>query len=179
MADRETRNLARDYAKDPSDRNAQKLARAAMRLVGFEGEPEPCPRCESNAPDSAQAYWADVRGIVEDLEDRARSGEIENEEELYEAAHETIDGAGRVIYTHQAKLALVHSDNAGAYADDFGGEEPNWSAMAFCAMRRDVAERMESFEDLATPYECPECPDRFSTEAEAEACCADDESEAA
>lgn len=74
-----------------------------------------------------------------------------------ERLHEDCDGAARVIYTHQAKLALCFSDNAEAYEDEFGGEMPNWSQLAYCAFYRDVQER------VSEPEQCEDCSSTYAT----------------
>jgi hypothetical protein len=101
-------------------------------------------------------YWDDVRSLVEDLKDGIKDGHIEDQEQLQERLHEDCDGAGRVIYTHQAKLALVYSDNCDAYEEEYGGNMPNWSQLAYCALYRDVQDRLD-------PTTCEDCEVNFAT----------------
>src|SRR6185295_17213 len=59
-------------------------------------------------------YWDDVRGIVDDLGQAIRDGEITDEESFREYLDEITDGHQRVIYTHQARLGLCFTNNADA-----------------------------------------------------------------
>jgi hypothetical protein len=101
-------------------------------------------------------YWDDVRGLAESIEAEIATGEITCQDDLQERLHEDCDGAARVIYTHQAKLCLVFSDNDDAYEQEYGGEMPNWSQLAYCAFFRDVQERVD-------PTVCDDCGDKFAT----------------
>lgn len=104
-------------------------------------------------------YWQDVADVADDLLDELKdevfSGDItearEAEDWLSDRMHEACDGHSRVIYTHEAKLALVYSDNAeawkvyGEFPMDDG--EPNWSAAAYCAFEADVRDNLPDVED--------------------------------
>jgi len=57
--------------------------------------------------------------------------------------HETVDGCAPVIYTNQAEVILLVSDNADAYAEEIGEAPPNVHAQAYMALRADIREGME------------------------------------
>lgn len=113
------------------------------------------------------AYWADVRGIVDDAKRAICDLEITSREGLHDWLHETIDGCSRVIYTAQAMEGLHYSDNDGAYFDDFGAEGAvedgaiQWSRLMYAAMERDVIETIgedDNGEDIInSDGYCPEC----------------------
>jgi hypothetical protein len=174
MSDRNTRNLARAYASDPSDDNAQALARAAVRMLSPTGEAELCPDCvRHQAEDPRLSYMADVRLMADHITDLR--DECDDRDTLWDRIREATDGAGRVIYTHQAKQALVWSDNSDAYWEETGEAQPNWSALAFYAFQRDVVEHLGF--DASEPFTCPaeDCHEAHETRAEAEDCCDDGE----
>lgn len=76
-------------------------------------------------------YYEDVSGVADDIKRAIKDKEITDAESLDTYLHETCDGAGRVIYTAKAQDCLRYSSFDSAYVDQFGGEEPNWSSMAF------------------------------------------------
>jgi hypothetical protein len=94
-------------------------------------------------------YVEDVDGLAKDLKRQIDEGEITDAEELSDRMHEAVDGTQRVIYTAQAQLGLVFSNNSSAYADEMGEEglvrdgDVNWSGMMFMAMQQDVIEELE------------------------------------
>jgi len=112
-------------------------------------------------------YFKDVNDIAELVQDEIKSGQITNDEQLSEYLHETIDSAHRVIFTREAKLGLVFSDNDEAYHESFGGDLPNYSVMMYCALEADVNERLditrcELCDNFATAEHdgtnlCPDC----------------------
>lgn len=95
-------------------------------------------------------YYRDVRGLAESIKADVLDGSIKDWDALTERVHEDVDGNQRVIYTHQAKEAVILSDNGEAMLDDFGPEEIvkgdsiNWSGMAFFAMQQDVWELLSA-----------------------------------
>lgn len=95
-------------------------------------------------------YYADVHGVADDFKRAAKAGEFKDAEGADEWLHQTVDGSQRVMFTHLAQEALVVSDNEDAYADDFGEEilvkdgQINWPALAFCAFKADVLERLSA-----------------------------------
>jgi hypothetical protein len=102
-------------------------------------------------------YWQDVRGVASELEAQIESGEILSPDDLHDRAHEMVDGSQRIIYTHQAKLALLYTDNDQAGED--AGLEPgaNIEAWAFYAMLQDVMDR------VTEPDTCDECCTNYAT----------------
>jgi hypothetical protein len=106
-------------------------------------------------------YYSDVLSVAEDLAQQMQEGDIEDEEELRERMSDAIDSTQRVIYTMQAKIGLICSDNADAYYDAMG-ELPiedgqlKWEAMMFMAMERDVEERLSASIDINDPSSWPD-----------------------
>lgn len=89
-----------------------------------------------------RAYYADVRDVVADALDAVASGEVTDADALDTWLHETIDGCQRVIYTWQARLGLLASDNEDAYQDETGETPPDPSVAMYWAMRADVRDAM-------------------------------------
>lgn len=92
-------------------------------------------------------YLADVEGVVEGVREAWAYALAEgNDFDVLERVEADVDGHQRVIYTFQAKLGLLSSDNEDAYQEDFGtdGDHPTVEAMMFCAMVRDVMSSMEA-----------------------------------
>lgn len=90
-------------------------------------------------------YWDDVRGIVEDIESRIKSGDI-TEDNLNDALHEECDGHQRVIYTHQARVGLCCTDNADAYEEEMGEKPLTVESQMYMALRQDVLLRLGHIE---------------------------------
>ncbi len=94
----------------------------------------------------AQDYFNDVRGVAKDLARQMRDGDVGD---FNDALSEAVDGTQRVIYTFQAKLAVILSPNGDAYFDEFGTEGAvsrdgiNWSALAHFAMQQDVVKELD------------------------------------
>lgn len=100
-------------------------------------------------------YYDDVKGVADNIMERLKEeyeSDVRGEqlrEVLIESMHETIDAQGRVMYTFQAKLGLLVTDNAGTYLEEYGaegallGDDINWSALMFAAMERDVYEELD------------------------------------
>lgn len=116
-----------------------------------------------DAIDTARrAYYADVRDYAQDIADRLRSGDIDNDREsLMEDIAQTVDGCSWVIYTARAQMVCIASDNADAWEDygsDFLGTPSDglfWSRMAYCALERDVIERIDAEDDIDTNADTP------------------------
>lgn len=90
-------------------------------------------------------YYQDVLGLVRDLAERMKAGEIDD---FGDALHETVDGCARVIYRFQAKLGLLASDNEDAYENETEGPE----VRMYYAMCADIRERLEASDvDLNEP----------------------------
>lgn len=92
-------------------------------------------------------YNNDVRGVAQDLAQRMKDGEVD---EFSDALHEAVDGTQRVIYTFQAKLGVILSDNSDRYFEEFGEEGAcskdgiAWERLCFVAMEQDVVEELEA-----------------------------------
>jgi len=119
-----------------------------------------------------QDYFDDVRGLADDVlawwdrdQDADRDG-------LVEYLDESVDGAGRVIYTGQAIECLRYSEHDDAYLDEMG-ELPSakdgmpWSQLAYFAFRADVIEHLESLGlDVNDPKRvCSACSERSVDES--------------
>lgn len=111
-------------------------------------------RNDSDLLDEAQRicrrdYYADVNSTAESIRDDVLSGDIEDADELEQRIHETIDGASRVIYTHEAIQCVLHSDhNNAAFEDELLPAESYtdgipWSSIAYYAFKADVEEKLE------------------------------------
>lgn len=93
-------------------------------------------------------YFADVRGIVDDVLQAIKDGEIADHEQLHDYVWESLDGCSRVIYTAQAQAALLVSQNDGVGVDDglIGPDDFRdgipWSKLCFAAMQADVYEEL-------------------------------------
>lgn len=87
-------------------------------------------------------YYGDVRDIAQDIAERVASGELTDADDVEEAIRETVDGCARVIYTFQAKLGLLASDNEDAYQDDTGEEPSGPSVAMYYAVCADVRDEL-------------------------------------
>ena len=64
-------------------------------------------------------------------------------EQVDDWLHESVDGCGEVIYTHQAKVMLLVSGNEDAYVEEIGEAAPSIHAQSYMALRADIREAME------------------------------------
>lgn len=79
-----------------------------------------------------------ARGILEEMPEDER-----NQDYIEEAIHETADGAEEVIYTFQAQMVAIISENSEAWREI--GELPkenSESVIAYCALREDIWEAL-------------------------------------
>jgi hypothetical protein len=94
-------------------------------------------------------YYADVAAVGDDLIARIKDGEIPSRDDFFsEALHDTVDGTQRVIYTWEARLGLIASENHDAYFEEGLGDLDCRSSvphevLMFYAMQQDVVEYME------------------------------------
>jgi hypothetical protein len=95
-------------------------------------------------------YWADVRGVTAGLIERVKEGEISDQEGLEQALNEAVEGTQRVIYTFQAKLGMLATNNPDAW-EELGLESPTVEQMMFCAMEADVRAQLEA-EDVESLF---------------------------
>lgn len=93
-------------------------------------------------------YWNDVHGVVEDLEEHVKSGEITDQDKLEELLNQFVEGTQRVIYTFQAKVGMLCTNNPDAY-QEFGFDMSagiEWEKLMFCAMVEDVRAACPDFD---------------------------------
>ena len=92
-------------------------------------------------------YLEDVHGVGDDIIRAAKEGEITDRDDFETYLHESIDSQQRVIYTFQAKLGLLVSDNASAGLEDgiveLSGDTIPWEQLMYAAMERDVLEYLD------------------------------------
>lgn len=89
-------------------------------------------------------YYRDVLAMAKDLAERMKAGEVEDFED---SLHEDCDGCARVIYTFQAKLGLLASDNEDAAEDSLGEHEAQLlgaEQRMFFALEADIRECLSS-----------------------------------
>jgi hypothetical protein len=100
-------------------------------------------------------YYADVRGLADAFrEAKAYAKEHGESFEPSDALHEIVDGSQRVIYTVQARVGLLCSDNEDAYEDEMGEPAPTIEAAMFMALRRDVEETLgDDYSEIETESE--------------------------
>lgn len=94
----------------------------------------------------SQDYASDCLGVAKDLARQMKDGEVDD---FQDALHQAVEGTQRTIYTFQAKLAVILSDNGDAYFDEFGEEGAveksgiQWERLAFVAMQQDVLKELD------------------------------------
>lgn len=95
-------------------------------------------------------YLAEVQSIAEQCASEAR----EDERDVSDVVHETVDGHGLIIYTRRNFDVLTYSDNADAYWDqgmggleDAGCVSKALSTLAYCALSQDVMEAIGELDD--------------------------------
>jgi len=96
-------------------------------------------------------YYSDVNGVAQNVLERmiedveGAEGNYLTREQISDIMHESVDGTQRVIYTNQARVGLICTDNQDAYVEEFGelpveGDSIKWEAMMFAAMEKDTYE---------------------------------------
>ena len=104
--------------------------------------------------DAEREYRATIEGIIDDVRQAVKDGEITDRDGAMERIEEIIDGHHDVIYTACAMEVCRISRNDGAYFDDFGTEGAvtdggiEWSRLAYSAMRADVMEEIGDLDEL-------------------------------
>ena len=83
-------------------------------------------------------YYRDVLSLARDLAERMKAGEIDD---FGDALHEQVDGCARVIYTFQAKLGLLASDNEEAW-QEVGADCTEPEQRMYYALQADITERL-------------------------------------
>lgn len=89
-------------------------------------------------------YWDDVRGLTADIIRRVKDGEIKDRDGLQEAVHEAVDGSQRVMYTWQARLGLLSTNNLDAYEESMGDKPEGPEQQMFMAMEADVFAQLDA-----------------------------------
>ena len=96
-------------------------------------------------------YYSHIRGTALEVFQLIEDGTLEDQEALERWLNETIDGDAWTFQTHSAIKVLLWSNNDGAHIEDFGSDGLvsdgciNWSVMAFSAMKADLLEDVELF----------------------------------
>jgi len=67
-------------------------------------------------------YYSDVTDYGDEFIKRIKEGEFSNSSDFHESMEQELDGCARVIYTWQARLGLLSSENADAYFDEGLGD---------------------------------------------------------
>lgn len=83
-------------------------------------------------------YFDDVRGIAEELKRAVKDGEVTNEEEYCDRLNEVCNDHQRVIYTFQARIGMLCTDNASACEDETGEPARSVEAAMCWALIADV-----------------------------------------
>jgi hypothetical protein len=90
---------------------------------------------EISVDDALRALYADYFTEIRALATEALSQPEDTREDWL---HETIDGHGRVIYTHKAKLVGICTDHPDACEDETGETPKSPEAAAYWSMLADV-----------------------------------------
>jgi hypothetical protein len=90
-------------------------------------------------------YLSDVWGIALDLADRISNGDIGDSESFGDALHEEVDDSQRVIYTFNAKLGLLATENEDAYEEEFGEKPDSPEKAIFAALEADVLRTLDAW----------------------------------
>lgn len=115
-----------------------------------------------------EEYLREVANIAESMVGEA-ADDGDDRDELYDRLHETIDGHQWVIYTAYNFDVLRHSDNDGAYVENFGADGLvtdgclNTAALAYAALEADVSESLGGLIEDCEECDgsgCEECGDR-------------------
>ena len=144
MSDEELRRLEWEFRANLDEESALRFALAYIRR--HEPKPVETPEQKINRCHGIleRDYMEDVSSIADDIKDRIRRGEID-EDSLYDAVSEAVDGCARVIYTNQAKETMRYSSNSEASVEqglldtqNWGRDGINWSQLAYSAVHEDV-----------------------------------------
>ena len=93
-------------------------------------------------------YFDDVRGIVEDCKRAIKDGELSSEDEFHDWLHEAVDGTQRTIYTFQARLGMLVTNNPDAYEDELGEKPAQVEHAMHAAMMADVRDMIGDVSEL-------------------------------
>jgi hypothetical protein len=122
--------------------------------------------CEKAESVLRARYFTTCREYAEEIETTVReaiaAGELERDDvsgRVCELLDETCDNSEWIIYTWRNFEVLRWSDHHDAYVEEFGEEGVcrdgciNWAALAYAAMRADVAEYVDADALSAEPEE--------------------------
>ena len=99
---------------------------------------------------SRNEYWTEVESLAESITEEAR----EQDRDIFEVLHETIDGHEWVIFTGCSQEIIRHSANESYSADNFGAEtcfqdgQIRWDVIAFGCLYGDVSEHSAFDEEI-------------------------------
>lgn len=85
-------------------------------------------------------YYSDVLRLAEAVLEQLAERE---DADASDVIHEVIGGTPRVIYTHQAKIGLLCSDNEDAMEEELG-ETGDASHRMYYALQRDIIDRLDA-----------------------------------
>lgn len=88
-------------------------------------------------------YFDDVRAIATELAKEhidPETLEPKDDSDLNDVLHEAVDGTQRVIYTWQARLGMLVTDNPDAWGDTY----PTVEQQMFCAMEADIRDYLSN-----------------------------------
>ena len=92
-------------------------------------------------------YKTEVQDLARQIRDEAR----EDDRDVDDVLHETVDGHAWVIYTYRAVEVMQHASNPDAYQDlgidASGGWSQFVSQAAYCALAEDVRDALADLED--------------------------------
>ena len=97
-----------------------------------------------------QDYYDDVRDVAQDVREWWRDNPDADREALIDYIEESVDGAGRVIYTAQAMDCLRYSDHDDAGIEELGADGFSWkdgipwSQLAYFAFRADILAQLDA-----------------------------------
>ncbi len=86
-------------------------------------------------------YYGDVRDMAKNLAERMKAGDVED---FSDALHDAVDDCQRCIYTFQAKLGLLASDNEDAMEEELGDDNGTPEQRMYWALRADIVEHLEA-----------------------------------
>lgn len=112
-------------------------------------------------------YYAEVRAIVRDLQERFNAGEFDSVDDVEDDIHQTIDGHQYVIYTTQNYMVMLSSNTTIDEALEDLGMEPttDTAQIAYAILYHDVHELLGTVGDYAEWFEEDEDSDEEQAQA--------------
>lgn len=95
-----------------------------------------------------QDYYSDIKEMAEEYMKEIENNEYDSPEDFRERLEQDIDGNQWVIYTHQAQVVMLVSENSDAFFDEGMGpleceDSVDWSKLAYFAVLADVKEELD------------------------------------